>query len=56
MSPADLDGPECSQGEAMGWLLLAAAWAAGAAITGGWVLRAAWSIAHDPAARQWLSR
>ena len=52
----DLDGPDCGMTEAAPWLLLTAAWAAGLALTAGWIVRAAWAVAHDPAALDWLRR
>lgn len=52
----DLDGPDCTMPDAMPWVALAVAWAAGAALTAGWVLRAAWHVAHDPDALRWLLR
>lgn len=56
MTTPDLDGPTCGQGEATPWLLLAAAWGIGAALTAGWVVRTAWAVMRDPDALRWLVR
>ncbi|MDO5534100.1 MAG: hypothetical protein Q4F65_05565 [Propionibacteriaceae bacterium] len=50
----DRDPLGCGQHEAVPWLALAGAWFAGAALTGGWVLRTAWAIAHRPETIGWI--
>ena len=49
-----MDGPDCTQHEAMPWLALAVAWVGGMALTAGWTVRTAWTIAHRPESLAWL--
>ena len=47
------DGPDCAMTEAAPWLLLAAAWTTGLALTAGWTVRTAWAVARNPTSRRY---
>ena len=46
--------PACTQPEATPWIILAAAWAAGLALTAGWTIRTAWAATRRPETIAWL--
>lgn len=51
----DLDVPDCGMGEAVPWITLGVAGLAGLTVTAGWLVRALYGIARDPAAWHMLT-